>query len=309
MKKLLVCTDVVLAEQRDLFGEFIYLHQIFFEKIVNSCVILLSCLVLWQIAEPVAVIEIQSMQTSDFTDFVAPCSEPVLFRSVGLRLERLKVNVVTVFNESLGYSFLGIFLTESVQSEGAFIVLSLNCPILPFGIGTEGVSHFREVVFKLPKIVAHCNGFIQSGTSEIIACGHSGFILLGQILCIRITLRFFDCADTVLFADAVSFLIELKPRGIPATLPIDKGNRVDDKVAVQMLRIQMGRHQHLIFLAPNGICELHSDMLGKLRCDVSLLKAEITVVGLNAVRLVELLLDSDKLLTSNSRSAVDPLTE
>ena len=140
--------------------------------------ILLSRLVLRQIAEPVAVVEIQSMQTSDFTDFVTPCSESVLFRSVGFRLERLKINVVTVFNESLGYSFLGVFLTESVQSEGAFIVLSLNCPILPFGIGAEGVSHFREVVFKLPKIVTHCNGFIQSGTSEIIACGHTGFVLL-----------------------------------------------------------------------------------------------------------------------------------
>ena len=88
-----------------------------------------------------------------------------------------------------------------------------------------------------------------------------------------LTLRFLDRADTVLFTNAVSFLIELKPRGIPATLPIDKGNRVDDKVAVQMLCIQMGRHQHLIFLAPNGICELHSDMLGKLRCDVGFLKA------------------------------------
>ena len=76
-----------------------------------------------------------------------------------------------------------------------------------------------------------------------------------------------------------------------------------------MLRIQMGRYQHLIFLAPNGICEFHSDMLGNLRCDVGFLKAEITVVGLNAVRLVELCLDSDKLLTGNSRSAVDPLTE
>ena len=111
------------------------------------------------------------------------------------------------------------------------------------------------------------------------------------------------------FTNAVSFLIELKPRGIPATLPIDKGNRVDDKVAVQMLCIQMGRHQHLIFLAPNGICELHSDMLGKLRCDVGFLKAKIAVIGLDAVCLIELFLDSDKLLTGNRRSAVDPLTE
>ena len=300
---------MVLAEQRDLFGEFIYLHQIFFEKVVNSCVILLSCLVLRQIAEPVAVVKVQPIQTADFSNSVAPCSEPVLLRSVGFRLKRLEVDVITVFNEPLCNALFGVFLTEPVQSNGALIALALDRPILPFGIGTEGVAHFREVIFKLPKVVTHCNGFIQCSTGKVVACGHTGFILLGQILCIGITLRFLDRADTVLFTNAVSFLIELKPRGIPATLPIDKGNRVDDKVAVQMLCIQMGRHQHLIFLAPNGICELHSDMLGKLRCDVGFLKAKIAVIGLDAVCLIELFLDSDKLLTGNRRSAVDPLTE
>lgn len=309
MKKLLVCTDVVLAEQRNLFGEFIYLHQIFFEKIVDSCVILLSYLVLRQIAEPVTVVKVQPIQTADFSNSVAPCSEPVLLRSVGFRLKRLEVDVITVFNEPLCNALFGVFLTEPVQSDRAFISLAPNCPILPLGIGAEGVAHLGQMIFKLPKVVAHCNGFIQCSTGEVVACRHPGFILLGQILCIGITLRFLDRADTVLFTNAVSFLIELKPRGIPATLPIDKGNRVDDKVAVQMLRIQMGRHQHLIFLAPNGICELHSDMLGKLRCDVGFLKAKIAVIGLDAVCLIELFLDSDKLLTGNRRSAVDPLTE
>ena len=165
------------------------------------------------------------------------------------------------------------------------------------------------MIFKLSKIVAHCNGFIQGGTGEVIACGHTGFVLLSQVLCVGITLRLLERANTVLFADAVSFLIELKPRGIPAPLPIDKGNRVDDKVTVQMLCIQMGCHQHLIFLPPNGICELHSDMLGKLRCDVGFLKAKIAVIGLDTVCLIELFLNSDKLLTGNRRSAVDSLTE
>ena len=105
---------MALAEQRDLFGEFIYLHQIFFEKVVNSCVILLSCLVLRQIAEPVAVVKVQPIQTADFTDFVTPCSESVLLRSVGFRLEWLKVDVVTVFDETLCNALFGVFLTEPV---------------------------------------------------------------------------------------------------------------------------------------------------------------------------------------------------
>lgn len=271
--------------------------------------ILLSCLVLRQIAEPVAVVKVQPIQTADFSNSVAPCSEPVLLRSVGFRLKRLEVDVVTVFNEPLRNVLFGVFLTEPVQSDRAFITLALDRPILSLGIGAEGVAHFRKMVFKLSEVVAHCDGFIQGGTGEVVACRHTGFVLLGQILCIGITLRFLDRADTVLFADAVSFLIELKPRGIPAPLPIDKGNRVDDKVTVQMLCIQMGCHQHLIFLPPNGICELHSDMLGKLRCDVGFLKAKIAVIGLDTVCLIELFLNSDKLLTGNRRSAVDSLTE
>ena len=214
---------MVLAEQRDLFGEFIYLHQIFFEKIVDSCVILLSCLVLRQIAEPVAVVKVQPIQTTDLSNSVAPCSEPVLLRSVGFRLKRLEVDVVTVFNEPLCNALFGVFLTEPVQSDGAFIALAPNCPILPLGIGAKGVAHLGQMIFKLSKVVAHCDGFIQGGTGEVIACRHPGFVLLRQVLCVGITLRLLDRADTVLFADAVSFLIELKPRGIPATLPIDKG--------------------------------------------------------------------------------------
>ena len=89
-----------------LFGEFIYLHQILFEKVVNSCVILLSCLVRRQIAEPVAVVKVQPIQTADLSNSVAPGSEPVLLRSVGFRLKRLEVDVITVFNEPLRYACL-----------------------------------------------------------------------------------------------------------------------------------------------------------------------------------------------------------
>ncbi len=41
-------------------------------------------------------------------------------------------------------------------------------------------------------------------------------------------------------------------------------------------------------------------MLGKLRCDVGFLKAEIAVIGLDAVCLIELFLDSDELAHGQS---------
>ena len=289
---------MVLSEQRDLFGEFVYLHQILFEKVVDLCAILLSCLVLRQIAEPVAVVKVQPIQAADFSNSVVPCSEPVLLRSVGFRLERLKVDVVTVFNEPLCNALFGVFLTEPVQSDRVFIALAPNCPILPLGIGAEGVAHVREVIFKLPKVVTHCNGFIQCSTSEVVACRHTGFVLLGQILCIGITLRLLDGADPVLLADTVGFLVELEPRGFPAAFAVHKGHGVDDEVAVQMLGVQVGRDKHLMPFAPNGIGKLHPDMLRQLRRDVGFLEAEVAVVGLHAIRLVELLLDGDELLTS-----------
>lgn len=111
---------------------------------MNSCVILLSCLVLRQIAEPVTVVKVQPIQTADFSNSVAPCSEPVLLRSVGFRLKRLEVDVITVFNEPLRNALFGVFITEPVQSDGAFIALAFDCPILPFGIRAEGVAHLGQ---------------------------------------------------------------------------------------------------------------------------------------------------------------------
>ena len=64
-----------------------------------------------------------------------------------------------------------------------------------------------------------------------------------------------------------------------------------------MLGVQVGRDKHLMPFAPNGISKLHPDMLRQLRRDVGFLEAEVAVVGLNAIRLVELLLDGDELLT------------
>ena len=55
-KELLVRTNLVLAEQRYLFGEFVHLHQIVFEKIVKPRRILLFLIVLRKVAELIAVV-------------------------------------------------------------------------------------------------------------------------------------------------------------------------------------------------------------------------------------------------------------
>ena len=288
---------MVLSEQRDLFGEFVYLHQILFEKVVNSCVILLSCLVLRQIAEPVAVVEVQPVQTAHLGNFVAPVCEPVLLRSAGLGLERLEVDAVPVLNEPLGNSILGILIAEAVEPDGTLVALALDRPVFPLRVATEGIAHLGQAVFKLLEVVAHRYGFIKSGTGEIISCRHTGLVLHRQVLCIVITLRLLDGADPVLLADTVGFLVELEPRGFPAAFTVHKGHGVDDEVAVQMLGVQVGRDKHLMPFAPNGIGKLHPDMLRQLRRDVGFLEAEIAVVGLDAVRLVELLLDRNELLT------------
>ena len=294
-----------------MFSEFIYLHQIFFEKVMDSCVILLSCLVLRQIAEPVTVVEIQPIQTADFSNSVAPCSEPVLLRSVGFRLKRLEVDVVTVFNEPLCNALFGVFLTKPVQSDRAFIALTSNCPILPLGIGTKGVAHLGQMIFKLPKVVAHCNGFIQGGTGEVVACRHTGFILLGQDTGRLIGFRVLYHGQSVFQADLIGNMTEVPPRFlfVLQSLAVPERNGVHNEVTVKMLRVQMRCHKDLKPVAPHSFCERHTDLLCKLRCDVGFLKAKITVIGLNAIRFIKLFFDGNKLLTGSLRITVDALTE
>ena len=275
------------------------------------CAILLSCLVLRQIAEPVAVVKVQPIQAADFSNSVVPCSEPVLLRSVGFRLERLKVDVVTVFNEPLCNALFGVFLTEPVQSDRVFIALAPNCPILPLGIGAEGVSHLRQMIFKLSKVVAHCDGFIQGGTGEVVACRHPGFILLRQDAGRLIGFRVLYHGQSVLQADFIGNMAEVPPRFlfVLQSLAIPERNGVHNEVAVKMIRIQVSSYKNLKPVAPHSFCERHTDLLCKLRCDVGFFKAEITVICLDAIRLVELLFHRDELFTGSLRITVDALTK
>ena len=94
-------------------------------------------------------------------------------------------------------------------------------------------------------------------------------------------------------------MAEVPPRFlfVLQSLAVPERDGVHNEVAVKMLRIQMRCHKDLKPVAPHSFCERHTDLLCKLRRDVGFLEAEIAVVGLDAVRLVELLLDRNELLT------------
>ena len=234
-----------------------------------------------------------------------------MLRSVDFRLERLEVDVITVFNEPLRNALFGVFITEPVQSDGAFIALALDCPILPFGIGAEGVAHLGQMIFKLPKVVAHCNGFIQCSTGEVVACGHTGFILLRQNAVRLVGFRVLHHGQSVFQADFIGNVAEVPPRLflVLQSLAVPERNGVHNEMAMKMLRVQMSGHKDLKTVAPHSFCERHTDLLCKLRCDVGFLKAEITVIGLDAIRLVELLFHRDELLTGSLWITVDALAE
>ena len=167
------------------------------------------------------------------------------------------------------------------------------------------------MIFKLSKIVAHCNGFIQGGTGEVVACRHTGFVPLRQDAGRLIGFRVLYHGQSVFQADLIGNMAEVPPRFlfVLQSLAVPERNGVHNEVAVKMLRIQVSGHKNLKTVAPHSFCECHTDLLCKLRCDVGFLKAEITVIGLDAIRLVKLLFHRDELLTGSLRVTVDALTE
>ena len=117
--------------------------------------------------------------------------------------------------------------------------------------------------------------------------------------------------QSVFQADLIGNMAEIPPRFlfVLQSLAVPERNGVHNEVAVKMLRIQVSGHKNLKTVAPHSFCECHTDLLCKLRCDVGFLKAEITVICLDAIRLVELLFHRDELLTGSLRVTVDALTE
>ena len=76
------------AEQPYLCGYFVQLHQILTQKIMKPSRILFF--VLWQIAELIAVVQIESVKSADLLYLILACQKDILLRAVVIALvERL----------------------------------------------------------------------------------------------------------------------------------------------------------------------------------------------------------------------------
>lgn len=146
-------------------------------------------------------------------------------------------------------------------------------------------------------------------SKEIDFKNRDRFIQLGITISVLRKMR--GMSQEQLAAEAIGNMAEVPPRFlfVLQSLAVPERNGVHNEVAVKMLRIQVSGHKNLKTVAPHSFCECHTDLLCKLRCDVGFLKAEIAVIGLDAIRLVELLFHRDELFTGSLRVTVDALTE
>ena len=82
------------------------------------------------------------------------------------------------------------------------------------------------------------------------------------------------------------------------TLSVNKGNGVHNKVAMQVLGVQVGCYHNLKSVAPHTLGKFRPDLLCQFGSDIRfVLKAQIPVIGLDTVAFVELLLDRYELVT------------
>ena len=90
------------------------------------------------------------------------------------------------------------------------------------------------------------------------------------------------------------------------TLSVNKGNRVYNKVAMQVLGVQVGCYHNLKSVAPHTLGKFRPDLLCQFGSDIRfVLKAQIPVIGLDTVAFVELLLDRYELVTGGSDITVN----
>jgi len=87
-------------------------------------------------------------------------------------------------------------------------------------------------------------------------------------------------------------------------LYIHIGNRVDYKMVMQALRIQMRRYNHLESVAPHLLRQLHADLMCLLWRDLACLKALESVVADNLALVVPLCFGYHHLVPCRRRVAV-----
>ena len=93
--------------------------------------------------------------------------------------------------------------------------------------------------------------------------------------------------------------------GIVVLAAVPKGHGIKAEMAVQMFFIQMGGDDDFKTVAPHLLCQLHANLVGKLRRDLLRLKALISMPSDIAVRLSVTLLGEDHLPQRRFLQAVD----
>ena len=119
----------------------------------------------------------------------------------------------------------------------------------------------------------------------------------------------FDHGQPILPAQPVGFPLHVVVIlfGTVVLDPVNERNRVHHKVVVQVIGfIQVGCHQHLVFLTPQCFCQLQPDLMGHFRGGLAGGKALIAVISHRAFLLAKPLFYGHHLITGGGGAAIHP---
>ena len=88
-------------------------------------------------------------------------------------------------------------------------------------------------------------------------------------------------------------------------LPVGKGNAIDYEMVVNVIGIEMGGNNHLVFCTPHHTSGFYADLMRFFGCNLSLGKALVSVVGDILSALTETALDGDHFVIGIVLGAVD----
>ena len=275
---------------------------------MKPCVILF--LILGQITESVTVIQIQPIKSAFLFQLLPSGLHTVLSWFISRPLERLNLcPSVTIFFDTLYNPVIGIICSEIFQSYRLIVSLWNDRPVFSAWTQVIGISHFLESKLKFFQGLAVVDSIINGFFCKRVACRHTCLFFHRQIIRLLTAVRIRVIVKSVLLTNPVCNFSEFEPRFFlsPQMFAIDKRNRVDDKMAVQVLCIQMGCHNNLKFFTPHFICKFHPDFLCHLRRYICFLETQISVVGLDTICLLVLFLNRYELVTGNRHITVDTL--
>ena len=208
-QKLLRRVYVAAAEQPCFVCDGVHLHQVVFQKIVKPCIVLLF--LLWQDAELVAVMEVQSVETAYSADSIMPGNENILAWLSRFLLKRSHQHTTTVLRNTLHDPVPAVLLTQTVEADGLCLSLGNDCPILVAAVEIKGVAHLFQSGFKLELVGAALNSLVESSTKHIVSGRHTGTIFHGQIGRVRVSFWILDYMKPILLADSICDFAESEP--------------------------------------------------------------------------------------------------